>query len=222
MRVTAPALVTTRELADGASLEGAVRLEEREVTPGRAWLAHLPEGATAARALPVNTALDEALLRLGPRPGEPVAIVMRAGRRAWSGKAAPSPAAAGGPAPCCPPGSASRAPGTRRAHRGGVAMKRQRDVAHTPAPAGAALRRPTRRAAARLALLALVALHAAGCGGSTHIDKYVPKRRAYEETAAESRADAAPSPKAASGATAGRRRCSTPTPARSASTTWWW
>ena len=79
VRVTAPALVTTRELADGASLEGAVRLEEREVTPGRAWLAHLPEGATAARALPVNTALDEALLRLGPRPGEPVAIVMRAG-----------------------------------------------------------------------------------------------------------------------------------------------
>ena len=73
-------------------------------------------------------------------------------------------------------------------------MKRQRDVALTPAPAGAALRRPTRRAAARLALLALVALHAAGCGGSTHIDKYVPKRRAYEETAAESRADAAPSP----------------------------
>ena len=79
VRVTAPALVTTRELADGASLEGAVRLEEREVTPGRAWLTHLPEGATAARALPANTALDDALLRLGPRPGGQVAIVMRAG-----------------------------------------------------------------------------------------------------------------------------------------------
>ncbi len=48
-------------------------------------------------------------------------------------------------------------------------------------------------AAPLLALFALAA-GAGGCAGSTHIDKYVPKRRVYDETAADARPDASPSP----------------------------
>jgi len=79
VRVSAPSLVTTRPLAEGDPLDGAVATVEREVLAGRPPLSTLPEGATAARALTAGVAVDEALIRVGARPGEPVAVVLRAG-----------------------------------------------------------------------------------------------------------------------------------------------
>ncbi|HTP30190.1 MAG TPA: hypothetical protein VMK12_31600 [Anaeromyxobacteraceae bacterium] len=79
VRVKAPSLVTTRPVAEGAPLDGAVAPSEREVLPGRPLLAALPEGAVAARALATGTVLDDSHLRLGPRPGDPVAVALRAG-----------------------------------------------------------------------------------------------------------------------------------------------
>ncbi len=46
----------------------------------------------------------------------------------------------------------------------------------------------------QLPAAALLALLTLGCAGSTHIEKYVPKRREYEPDKTESRKDAAPSP----------------------------
>jgi len=79
VRVMAPSLVTTRSLLEGAPLGGAVSLTEREVSPGRPPLPELPEGATAARDLRPGIALDEPDYRVGPRPGEPVTVLLRAG-----------------------------------------------------------------------------------------------------------------------------------------------
>lgn len=79
VRVRAPYLVTTRALEEGDALEGAVATVEREVLPGRPPLSALPEGAAAARALQAGVPLDEALLRLGARPGETVAVLWRTG-----------------------------------------------------------------------------------------------------------------------------------------------
>ena len=79
VRVKAPSLVTTRAVMEGTPLDGAVTLSEREVSPGRPPVAELPEGATAARSLPAGAALDEPDYRIGPRPGEPVAVALRAG-----------------------------------------------------------------------------------------------------------------------------------------------
>ncbi len=79
VRLRAPALVTTRPVAIGEPLQGAVATAEREVRPGRTPLAVLPEGARADRALPAGAVLDEGTLRVGPRPGEPVTVVLRAG-----------------------------------------------------------------------------------------------------------------------------------------------
>src|SRR5689334_15674180 len=47
VRVHAPSLVALRAVAEGAPLAGAVGPAEREVLPGRAPLAALPEGAVA-------------------------------------------------------------------------------------------------------------------------------------------------------------------------------
>jgi hypothetical protein len=79
VRVSAPSLVTTRSVTEGARLDGAVTPVEREVLPGRPPFAQLPEGATAARALPAGAPLDATLVRIGPPPGEPVTVVVRAG-----------------------------------------------------------------------------------------------------------------------------------------------
>jgi hypothetical protein len=79
VRLRAPVLVTTRPVAEGDLLEGAVAMREREVLPGRPPLSTLPEGAAAARALAAGVAVDEALIRIGARPGEAVAVVLRAG-----------------------------------------------------------------------------------------------------------------------------------------------
>jgi hypothetical protein len=79
VRVKAPSLVTVRAVLEGAPLASAVTLTEREVSPGRPPVPELPEGATAARSLPAGVALDETHFRVGPRPGEPVAVTLRAG-----------------------------------------------------------------------------------------------------------------------------------------------
>ena len=79
VRVKAPALAASRAIAEGEPLTGAVAASEREVLPGREPLGALPEGAVAVRALAAGTALDASDLRIGPRPGEPVRVVLRAG-----------------------------------------------------------------------------------------------------------------------------------------------
>ncbi|HEX7625004.1 MAG TPA: hypothetical protein VF400_15610 [Anaeromyxobacteraceae bacterium] len=79
VRLYAPALVTSRPVAIGEPLQGAVATAEREIRPGRSPLAALPEGARADRALPAGAVLDEGVLRIGPRPGEPVTVLLRAG-----------------------------------------------------------------------------------------------------------------------------------------------
>jgi hypothetical protein len=78
-RVLAPALRTTRDLAAGERVDGAAEPVEREVRPGRAPLAALPAGATAARALRAGTILEDLHLRSGPLPGAAVAVLVRAG-----------------------------------------------------------------------------------------------------------------------------------------------
>lgn len=79
VRVHAPALVTASAVAEGAPLAGATATAEREVLAGHAVLSELPEGAVAERALAAGVALDAAHVRVGPRPGEPVRVLLRAG-----------------------------------------------------------------------------------------------------------------------------------------------
>ncbi|HUK65956.1 MAG TPA: hypothetical protein VLV17_03960 [Anaeromyxobacteraceae bacterium] len=79
VRASARSLVTTREVPQGESLAGAVAPAEVEVLQGRPPLEHLPEGARAERSLPAGAAVDESLVRVGPRPGEPVEVVLHAG-----------------------------------------------------------------------------------------------------------------------------------------------
>ncbi|OFX24445.1 MAG: hypothetical protein A2V77_19745 [Anaeromyxobacter sp. RBG_16_69_14] len=79
VRVSAPSLVTTRAIMEGAALEGAVAAVEREVVAGRPPVTTLPEGAVADRALAAGVPLDEAHFRIGARPGQAVAVVLRAG-----------------------------------------------------------------------------------------------------------------------------------------------
>ncbi len=93
VRIFAPALLTTREVGEGAPLEGAVRAEEREVRAGRPPLDELPKGATAARHLDAKTVLDDGLVRVGPQPGDEVTVVLLAGALSVErqGRALPCP-----------------------------------------------------------------------------------------------------------------------------------
>ncbi|HWV37325.1 MAG TPA: hypothetical protein VN033_02495 [Vulgatibacter sp.] len=78
LRAFAPVLVTTQAVRSGDPLDGAARLEERELLPGRDRLVSLAPGATAARTLPAGTELAPRLVRdPGPRPGDPVQVVFR-------------------------------------------------------------------------------------------------------------------------------------------------
>jgi flagella basal body P-ring formation protein FlgA len=79
VRVRAPALVATRAIAAGEPLAGAVALSSAEVRPGRAGLTALPGAAVAARPVRAGAPLSRGDLRVGPRPGEPVTVVVRAG-----------------------------------------------------------------------------------------------------------------------------------------------
>jgi hypothetical protein len=79
VRVKVPTLVTTRAVGEGEPLAEAVTSVERELAPGRSALATLPAGALAARALSAGTLVDPPSIRVGPRPGEPVTVALRAG-----------------------------------------------------------------------------------------------------------------------------------------------
>ena len=79
VKVRAPAVVTTRAVREGESLVAAVTLSPREVLPGRRSLGELPAGAVAGRSLAAGTSLDAQAVRVGPRVGEPVAVVLRLG-----------------------------------------------------------------------------------------------------------------------------------------------
>jgi len=79
VRASAPSLVTTREIAAGESLAGAVAPTEEEVLPGRRLLDRLPEGAVAERPLPAGSPVEESSVHVGPRPGEAVLVVLRTG-----------------------------------------------------------------------------------------------------------------------------------------------
>jgi hypothetical protein len=79
VRVSAPSLVTTRDVPEGAPLGGAVATAEREVLPGHQPLSKLPEGASAGRPLASGTPIEAAFVRVGPPPGDPVTILLRSG-----------------------------------------------------------------------------------------------------------------------------------------------
>lgn len=72
--------VTVRTVRDGEPLAGAVQPAERELKPGRPLLTELPPGALAARALAAGQALGpESVRGTGPRPGDRVTVIARAG-----------------------------------------------------------------------------------------------------------------------------------------------
>jgi hypothetical protein len=52
---------------------------EMEVLPGRTPLTALPPGAVASRAIAAGAAIEPGSLRVGPAPGEPVAVMLRVG-----------------------------------------------------------------------------------------------------------------------------------------------
>lgn len=79
VRVFGPRLVTTRALREGERLAGAVRQEEREIVPGRPAVTALEAEATAAHPLAAGVEVEPGHLRVGPRPGDAVTVVVRLG-----------------------------------------------------------------------------------------------------------------------------------------------
>jgi hypothetical protein len=79
VRVSGPSLVTSRAISEGEPLLDGVKTEQRELEPGRDALAELPEGARAAKALASGTPLNQALIRVGPLPGEAVSVSLQLG-----------------------------------------------------------------------------------------------------------------------------------------------
>lgn len=73
VRVLSTQAVVTRDVPPGASLDGAVRLEEREWRRG-APSAPALDGAVAARALRSGTWLRDVDVRFGPPPGTPITV----------------------------------------------------------------------------------------------------------------------------------------------------
>lgn len=78
VHVVADGLVVGRTVRAGEPLDGAVTTGEVELRPGRAApLTALPPGARAARTLAAGApVLGDDVLQ-GPRPGEPVTVVVR-------------------------------------------------------------------------------------------------------------------------------------------------
>jgi len=80
VRVTTEALVTSRPVALGESLQGAVVAAAIELRPGLGEpMAELPAGGRAARALPAGAPLLAGDIRQGPMPGEPITVTVRSG-----------------------------------------------------------------------------------------------------------------------------------------------
>ncbi|MES1172622.1 MAG: hypothetical protein ABUL77_05255 [Bacteroidota bacterium] len=79
VRVFAPVTVAERAIRAGEDLAGATRVEEREIKAG-----HVPAvmtaGAVADRALGAGQVIEADVVRApGPRPGEPVKVLIVAG-----------------------------------------------------------------------------------------------------------------------------------------------
>jgi hypothetical protein len=79
VRVFAPSLVASRPLREGEAVAPASSPAELEVLPGRTPLAALPSGAVASRPIAAGAPIEPTSLRVGPAPGEPVAVVLRVG-----------------------------------------------------------------------------------------------------------------------------------------------
>jgi hypothetical protein len=79
VKVFATGLRLTRDVQPGEALAGAVEAAEIEVTRGRRTLFALPDGAAASRAMRAGTLLAGSDLRVGPAPGDPVTVRVRAG-----------------------------------------------------------------------------------------------------------------------------------------------
>jgi hypothetical protein len=81
-RLLAPVPVAGRAVRAGEPLAGATRLDEREIKAGHppADLASLEAGATADRTLVPGQMVEADMVRApGPRPGDPVKVVLVAG-----------------------------------------------------------------------------------------------------------------------------------------------
>jgi hypothetical protein len=93
VKVTAPALRVARDLRAGEPLAGAVAPAVVELLPARRAVAALPDGAVAARPLRAGAALLLSDLRVGPRPGDAVVVLVRAGavELERTGRAVPCP-----------------------------------------------------------------------------------------------------------------------------------
>ncbi len=79
VRVTAAGLRATRDVRAGEPLAGVTAPAEVALEAGRRPVPALPAGAAAARPLRAGDVLDEADLHVGPFPGEPVTVAVRAG-----------------------------------------------------------------------------------------------------------------------------------------------
>ena len=93
-RLVARVPVATRSVRAGEALAGATRLDEREIKTGHtpADTAVLEAGALADRTLVAGQVVEADLVRsAGPRPGEPVKVVLVAGALAIeeTGRAVP-------------------------------------------------------------------------------------------------------------------------------------
>ncbi len=107
MRVVCTGLVTSRAVAMGESLDGAVQTAEVEVRTGRPpAVSDLPPGARAARGLAAGAPLSPADVRDGPFPGEPITVVLTGGGLELSRE--------GRALPCTPGRACALLPGGRR------------------------------------------------------------------------------------------------------------
>jgi len=89
VRVFGRAALAAHALRPGDPVEAVAG--EAELRAGHSPLAAVPEGAVAVRAIPAGAPVEEAMIRRGPSPGAPVAVVLRSGLLAveTSGKALP-------------------------------------------------------------------------------------------------------------------------------------
>jgi len=93
VRVYAPALLASRPIAEGEPLASAAATGEAEVAAGHRPLSQLPAGAIAARPIAAGSTIEAGQIRVGPRPGGPVAVRLQVGEVVveQTGRALPCP-----------------------------------------------------------------------------------------------------------------------------------
>jgi hypothetical protein len=79
LRVFAKVLEVTRPVKEGEALTGAIREKEVAVAQGERFFSTLPDGASATHELRPGSMLTDADIRVGPRPGDPVVVLVRVG-----------------------------------------------------------------------------------------------------------------------------------------------